>query len=219
MHHTYMKASYLVIIAVLLLSILTGIYFYNRMPVVMVSHWNTIGEPNGYMSRFWGLFLMPIIGIMCFVLFVALPMIDPLKHNVEKFREYFDLFIVIFFLFLFYIYLLTILWNLGYIINIKITTLLIPAFSILFYYAGILIENSQRNWFIGIRTPWTLSSDYVWNKTHALGGKLFKIGGVLMILGIFFQKWAMLYLLVIILVIALWPVVYSYHVFKTEKKH
>ncbi|MEM1558578.1 MAG: SdpI family protein [Candidatus Bathyarchaeia archaeon] len=57
--------------------------------------------------------------------------------------------------------------------------------GLLLFYTGILCENAKKNWFIGIRTHWTLSSDRVWETTHKLGGKLFKTTGVIGILGVF----------------------------------
>ena len=68
------------------------------------------------------------------------------------------------------------------------TKFIIPAFAVLLFYIGILIKHAKRNWFIGIRTPWTLSSDKVWDKTHALGGKLFQVSAVITLGGIFFDK-------------------------------
>jgi len=60
---------------------------------------------------------------------------------------------------------------------------LAPGLFVLFYYLGILMQHSRRNWFVGIRTPWTLSSDVVWEKTHKRGGLVFKACAVLVLAG------------------------------------
>ena len=99
------------------------------------------------------------------LLFVAIPRIDPLKANIEKFRTFYDRFVVLFMVFFFYFYLLTILWNMG--VQYNFNQVLAPAFGGLFYYIGVMIEHAKRNWFVGIKTPWTLSSENVWDKTHA----------------------------------------------------
>jgi uncharacterized membrane protein len=96
--------------------------------------------------------------------------------------------------FLFYLYLLMILWNIG--MRFQMPQLLAPAFGILFYYAGVLTEKAKRNWFIGIRTPWTLSSEEVWERTHRIGGKLFKIAGVITLLGIVLPGYLMLFIFI-----------------------
>ena len=182
----------------------------------MASHWNFQGEVDGYISKFWGLFLMPFISVGLFLLFVFIPKIDPLKVNIEKFRKYFDWFIVLIALFLFYIYLLTVFWNIGSRFDMGQFT--IPALGILFYYCGVLIENAKRNWFIGIRTPWTLSSDSVWEKTHKIGGKLFKIAGIIAVFGIFFPNYTFLFVLIPVISVAIYTAAYSYFEYQKELK-
>ena len=93
----------------------------------------------------------------------------------------------------------------------------IPTLGLLFYYTGILIEHTQRNWFIGIRTPWTLSSEEVWKKTHKLGGRLLKISGIVALLGIFFQDLALLFAIVLPLFSVLFTVFYSYFEYSKTK--
>lgn len=209
-----MKKTEIIILGIILLSFIVGIYFYPLMPDKIASHWNIQGQVNGYMPKFWGLFLMSFISIGLFLLFVLIPKIDPLKANIEKFRRYFDRFILVLFAFLFYLYLLTIFWNVG--IRFNITQFLAPAFGILFYYCGVLIENAKRNWFIGIRTPWTLSNDKVWEKTHKIGGKLFKAVGIIAFLGIFFPNYALFFILLPVILVSIYTVIYSYFEYRKE---
>jgi len=211
-----MKKSYLVIIILILISFGLGIYFYPQMPDKMASHWNIKGEADGYMSKFWGLFLMPIILLGLFLLFILIPKIDPLKENIAKFRKYFDGFIVLIMVFLFYIYLLSIAWNFGK--RFDMGRMMVPALDILFYYCGILIENAKRNWFIGIRTPWTLSNEKVWERTHKIGGKLFKIAGLIAFLGIFFPNYVFYFILVPALLFTFYTIIYSYFDYQKETK-
>jgi len=204
----------LAILLIILLSFVIGFYFYPRMPEMMASHWDDQGVVNGYMSKCSSLFFMPFISLFLFLLFVLIPKIDPLKENIEKFRKYYEGFILLIILFFFYIYLLTLYWNLGYKFNMVV--FLIPAFSVLFYCCGTLIEKARRNWFIGIRTPWTLSSDSVWEKTHKLGGKLFKINGIIALLGLFFQEWAFFLVIVPTIFLAIYLALYSYFEYQKE---
>jgi len=203
-----MRKSELIVLVIVLLSFAIAVHFYPQMPEKMASHWNAKGQVDGYMSRFWGLFLMPTISLGLLVLFILIPMIDPLKENIEKFRTYFDGFIVLLILFLFYIYLLTIFWNIG--MRFNMTRLLAPALGALYYSIGILTENAKRNWFIGIRTPWTLSDDRVWDKTHKIGGRLFKIAGIIALLGFFFPSIAIYFMVVPVILVAVYTFVYSY---------
>jgi len=189
-----MRKSSVIILLIILASFIAAIYLYPQMPDEMASHWNFKGEVDDYLPKFWGLFLMPIISLGLFLLFLLIPKIDPLKANIEKFRKYFDGFIVLIIVFLFYIYFLSIAWNLGK--RFDMGQMMVPALGILFYYCGILVENAKRNWFIGIRTPWTLSNEKVWERTHKIGGKLFKISGVIAFLGIVLPKYAVFFVLI-----------------------
>lgn len=211
-----MRKSEIIIFGIILISFAIGIYYYPQMPEKLASHWNAQGQVNGYMSKFWGLFLMPIISVGMLLLFILIPRIDPLKSNIQQFRKYFDGFVVLIMVFLFYLYILTIFWNSGYTFNM--ITFLSPAFAILFYYTGILIENAKRNWFIGIRTPWTMSSDKVWDKTHKVGGKLYKITGVVTLLAIFFETYAIYIIVVPLIMVSIYTVVYSYFEYQKEIK-
>lgn len=209
-----MKKSVIIVLLIILISFIVGIYFYPQMPDKMASHWNSKGEVDGYMSKFWALFLMPFISIGLFLLFVLIPKIDPLKANIEKFRKYFDTFIVLLILFLFYLYLLTIFWNIG--VKFSMNQVLPPAFGILLFYSGILIEKAKRNWSIGIRTPWTLSNEKVWEKTHQVGGKLFKFAGVIAFLGVLFPGYAVLFVLIPVILATVYTVIYSYFEYQRE---
>jgi len=199
-----------------MISFIIGISFYSLLPDKVASHWNAKGEVDGYMSKFGGLFLMPVISLVLLLLFIIIPKIDPLKHNIEKFRKYFDGFIVLMMLFLFYLYILTILWNIG--VRFNFVHLLVPIFSIFFYYCGILIQKAQRNWFIGIRTPWTLSNEQVWNKTHKIGGILFKIAGIISLIGILLTEYALFFVICPVILASLFPVIYSYFAYQKLTK-
>ncbi len=199
-------------LAILMLAV--GAFSYPRMPETVAVHWNAQGIANGYGPRLQAAFLLPLIMIGLSALLLFIPEIDPLKANIEKFRKDYNGFILAFALFFFYLYILTTLLNLG--VSFNLNQFLVPGFGIFIYCAGVLLGKARRNYFIGIRTPWTLSSDTVWAKTHRLGGLLFKTAGVLAILGILAPNLAMLFLLVPILAAALITVVYSYIAFRAE---
>ena len=203
-----MRKSEIIISAIILLLFFIGIYFYPQMPEKMASHWNARGQVDGYMSKLWGLFFIPLVLIALAFLFTVIPKVDPLKANIEKFRKYYDGFIILFFIFMLLVQLQVILWNLG--IKISPNTFVPVISGILFFYVGVLCENAKRNWFIGIRTPWTLSSERVWEKTHKISGKLFKIAGVIAFAGVFFQNYASLLILIPVILVATYAIIYSY---------
>ncbi len=210
-----MRKSEIIALGIILLAFAIATYFYPKMPDRVASHWNTQGQVDGYMSRFWGLFLIPLISSILLLFFFLIPRIDPLKENIEKFRSYFDGFVVLLIAFLFYIFLLTIIWNAGRRFNM--TRAIVPSLGILFFYIGVLLENAKRNWFIGIRTPWTLSSEAVWDKTNKMGGRLFKAAGIIALLGFILPGYA-LYLVVAPVVLAAgYLIVFSYFEYQKSK--
>jgi uncharacterized membrane protein len=164
---------------------LAGLLLWNRLPDQMASHWNIHDQVDGYMPKFWGVFLLPLITLGLFVLFLVVPSMDPLKANIALFREAFNLFIVLMVGFMIYIYGLTLAWSLGYT-GFRMSGAMLPAIGLLFIFIGFMLRQARRNFFIGIRTPWTLSSDTVWNETHRAGAVLFMISGVLAFIGGFF---------------------------------
>src|SRR3989338_4714733 len=127
-----MKYANALIFAIVVLSFVVAAWLYPTMPALMASHWDINGQVDGYTSKFWGLFLMPIIALAMWLLFLLIPRIDPLKSNLAKFRKYFDGLMVLMVLFFVYIYKFTILWSLGWQSDIR--RWLAPALAVLFWY-------------------------------------------------------------------------------------
>lgn len=208
--------SEIIIVGIALLAFLVSIYFYPQMPEKMASHWNAQGQVDGCMPKFWGLFLMPFVLVGIALLFIAIPRIDPLRANIEKFRKYYDGFVILFCIFMLCGQYFILLWNLG--IRISPNVFFPIGLGLLFFYIGIVCEKAKRNWFVGIRTPWTLSNDKVWEKTHKIGGKLFKIAGVVVLIGMFFQKYVLFFILVPVGLIAVFSLVYSYFEYQKQTR-
>jgi len=202
------RKSQIIIAGIVLLAFIISVYFYPQMPEKMATHWNAAGEVDGYMSKSTALLSIPLVLVGIVLLFAIIPKIDPLKANIEKFRKYYDGFIVLLSIFILSIHYQIILWNLG--VKISPSVILPVGLGLLFFYIGILCENVKRNWFVGIRTPWTLSNDIVWEKTHKIGGKLFKVVGIIVFIGVFFQRYILLFILVPVLTITAYTLIYSY---------
>ena len=209
-----MKISDILMLALLVISFLIAWYFYPALPDQIASHWNVHGEVDGYLSKFLALFLTPFALVSLSAIFLLIPRIDPLKDNIAKFRRYYDGFFILFFVFLIFLQLYIVYWNLGH--RIAPGFVISVGLGLLFYYIGILCEHTKRNWFIGIRTPWTLSSDKVWEKTNKLGGILLKITGMITFVGILFQTMMLYFILVPFGVTVVVVVFYSYVEFKRE---
>ncbi len=205
-----------IILLIIVLSFVASLVFYPRLPENMATHWNAQGEVDGYTSRFWGAFLNPLVLLGVTLLLLFIPRIDPLKENIMKFQDFYYGFIVIFCVFMLLVHLQILLWNVGIKISIN---LFVPLISgVLFYSAGVLMEKAKRNWFIGIRTPWTLSSDVVWEKTHKIGSVLFKICGAFAIVGAFFRSYSVYFIIIPLLASSAYLIFYSYVEFQKENR-
>jgi len=198
----------LVNIILVAVAFIAAAFIYPALPERVASHWNIAGDVDGYVGRFWGAFLLPFVALGMCVLFFAVPRFDPKRNNIEKFGKIFDLFVLVLLIFLFYIYALTLFWTFGYRFNMG--QFMAPGLAIIFFAAGKLIQKSEPNWSIGIRTPWTLSNETVWRKTHALGGKLFMATAVLTLVGALFPSLAFWFFIVPVILSSVISVVYSY---------
>jgi uncharacterized membrane protein len=203
------RTTIIVASIVILTATIASAIVYPRLPEMAASHWNAAGQVDGYMPRFWAAFLMPLISVGLLLLFLAIPSIDPLKANIVKFRGYFNGFITLIIVFMLFIHGVTLAWNLGYD-QFNIGNAIVPAVGLIFIFAGVMMMKAKRNFFIGIRTPWTLSNDTVWDETHKLGGKLFIGAGIISMLSIFFGENGIWILLPVALLAGFVPVVYSY---------
>lgn len=201
---------------IVLLCFAAGFSFYPQLPDQIASHWNAAGAVNGYIPKFWGVFLMPIVATVMLVLFMLIPKLDPRAANIKKFQTAFDAFIVAMMLFLAYLYALTILWNLGR--ELSMNLLVPPALGVLFIVAGNLIGRAEPNWFIGIRTPWTLSNDAVWRKTHKVGGPLFQAAGVVSILSVVWPQHSFSVTMTAIIAAGIYSVIFSYFEYQKERR-
>jgi len=211
-----MRTMQIAAAALVVLAFLTAFWVYPSMPEKVASHWNAEGNVDGHMGRDFGVFFMPALSLAMLAFFFILPKIDPLRKNYKAFQKEYETFIVLIIGFFYYVYLLTLAINLGYMLNI--TQFLAPAFGMLFIYTGTLIEKAKQNWFVGVRTPWTLASESVWDKTHAITGKLFKAAGLVAFLGVAMPSFGLMASIAILLAAAVFSFVYSYVEFEREKK-
>lgn len=196
---------------------LLTIVFYNKLPDLILIHWNASGEIDGYGPKFFGAFMAPVIMIFTWTGMKYLPKVDPRKSNYEKFEKSYSLIVSLLITFFLVLHVVTLLAAMGY--EISIDKIVPSIVGILFIVIGNYLPKSKSNYFYGIKTPWTLSSDVSWRKTHRLGGKLFIISGVGIILSSLLLKGNIKVVVVMIAIFAsvLIPVVASYIYAKNDR--
>ena len=186
------------------------ILFYDKLLEQIPIHWNLAGEVDNYASKSFGAFFSPIIMVLIWVGMLLLPNIDPKKTNYKKFESSYEIVIGVIVTFLFGLQMAIILVALGY--NISIDKIMMLMMGIMFVIIGNYRPKAKSNFFYGIKTPWTLSSDISWRKTHRLGGKLFVISGVLIIIStlLFQGKYRTIFMIFALICTAIIPIVASY---------
>ncbi|MFB3787946.1 MAG: SdpI family protein [bacterium] len=183
-----------------------------RIPV----HWGINGQPDRYGSKFEGLLSIPLVSCILFALFLAIPWLEPRRMNLERSQKAYKAIIIGLFLFMLVLQGTMVFSALGY--PFGMSQIVPTGVGLLFLLIGNYMGKMRSNFFMGIRTPWTLSSDLSWNKTHRLGGKLFAGFGVLMMILPWLVDGSVLFgfLIAGIVIVALVPIVYSYVVWKSD---
>ena len=186
-----------------------------RLPDRVISHWNAQGQPDGWSSRLFLAALMPALMAGLALLFLALPRIDPLRRNYELHGGTYWTIVNVVFLVLAGIHVVTLGANMGW--NVRIEQWVPIAVGILFIVIGNLMSRIRPNWFMGIRTPWTLSSEVVWRKTHRLGGYLFVAAGIcIAAVAVGDPRWGVAAAIAGAGVAAVVPIVYSYLLWRRQ---
>lgn len=215
----YKKKSDIYNVIIIACSILLTIIVYNKLPDLVPTHWNTMGEIDKYSPKAFGAFMAPVIMIFTWSGMKFLPKIDPRKKNYEKFDKSYSVIVSILLTFFLVIHTVTLLAALGYGISIeKIIPLIV---GVLFIVIGNYLPKSKSNFFYGIKTPWTLSSEVSWRKTHRLGGKLFVVAGIVCILSSFLLNGNIkaVVFFIAIMIAAIVPIVASYFYAKNDKEN
>jgi uncharacterized membrane protein len=199
------------------LALIVSIWAYGQLPPTVATHWNLRGTPDGYSSRLMAVLIMPIVTVVLTTLFNVLPRFDPRRENYAKFMGTYWLIVNAVMLFLLATHGVVIAHGLGY--SVRVDRIMPLGVGLLFIVLGNYLTRVEPNWFIGIRTPWTLSSDTVWRKTHRTGGALMVLGGLALAIGAFLPGPGFLVMFIITAIVAgVIPVVMSFILWKREKR-
>lgn len=186
-----------------------------RLPERMPMHWNIAGEVDRYGSRAEGALLLPLVMVATWAMMRVLPRIDPRRASYAKMAGTYDLVITIVLASLLVLHVTILAVALGYPVDVSTVAPLVV--GAVFMVIGNVLPRARPNWWFGIRTPWTLSNDRVWARTHRVGGYAMLAAGLGMVMVAFVPgSGAKLALLVLTGLCALVPVVYSYFAWRQE---
>jgi len=202
-----------VILILIVLGFALGVYFYPSLPDRVPVHWNLKGQVNGYGSKFFGAFGLASINLGMYLLFIVLPYIDPKRKNYESFQSTYQYLKYLLILFLLGLEVTTLLIATGVVVNKPVFIQIMV--SLLFILLGNVMGRFKHNYFVGIKTPWTLANEEVWRKTHRMAAPLWVIGGIINILlavtGLNFNGIGFIIIMVTIVIV---PIVYSYIIYQ-----
>jgi uncharacterized membrane protein len=194
---------------------LVGALCWNHVPDRIPVHWNIHGEVDGYGGKFTGLVLLPLVMLGIYTLLLVLPRLDPGRANYPTFANAYYLIRLTLTLFFCCIYAVSILVALGY--HVSMNTVIGLAMGLLFIVLGNVMGKIRPNWFVGVRTPWTLSSKLSWTKTHRLAGWLFILMGlVAAVWGVIETPWMFVVMMAVDGVSVVSLMVYSYLVYAKD---
>jgi uncharacterized membrane protein len=190
---------------------------YPRMPNRVPVHWGISGEPDRWGSRFEGALLFPVLMLGAWALLRFLPRIDPRAPNYAKMQSTYDFVVNLALTMMFVVHVMVLAAGLGYAVPVgRIMPVLVGA---LFATLGNVLPRARPNWWFGIRTPWTLSNDRVWARTHRVGGYAMTAAGIVILAGAALPgTWPFAVFIVAAAVAAIYPIVYSYIAWREETR-
>ena len=212
-----MKKIDWVLLGIITAMLLTGAIIYPKLPEQVPMHWNAAGEIDGFGSPLAGAFGIPLLTLGIFILLLVTPSIDPRRENYAKFSGVYNLLKVFLVLFMAFLYAVTLLAAFNR--QVKIGLFVKFALGLLFIFLGNYFGKIRHNYFFGIRTPWTLANETVWNKTHRLAGPLWVIAGLVSLIVAFIDHPVTFWIFMgCMMIAAIIPTVYSYLLYRRINK-
>ncbi|HWU67642.1 MAG TPA: SdpI family protein [Stenotrophobium sp.] len=214
-----MKSVRTLIVSAVFVAIAVGatIWLYPRLPAQVPVHWDMNGQANRYAPRFWGAAMWPLLIFGLAVLTVALPAISPRRFEIKPFAGLYGALMLVIQGVMLVIGMTALLVGAGF--ALPLSTIVPLAVGVLLMVLGNYMGKLRKNFFIGIRTPWTLASDAVWERTHRLAGWIFVLTGIAMVIATLAHAmpgWGLLVIVAVLLI----PYVYSFFVYRAlEGRH
>lgn len=188
---------------------------YRRLPARVPIHWNLHGQVDGWAGPLRASLLLPMLSLAVWMLLVALPRIDPRRENYAKFRGSYDLVVAATITLLVGVHMLVLAAGLG--VSVPVMRIVPVAIGGLMLVLGNVLPRARPNWWFGIRTPWTLSNDRVWTRTHRVGGYLLAGAGVVLLVAAAFPgAWTFALGVAAAIAAGFGSLVYSYFAWKQE---
>ena len=208
------KWKLLISSAVILLPMLAGVILWNKLPAKVPTHWGFDGTVDGWGSKAFAVFGLPLILLATHWICVFVTSLDP--KNKGQSQKVFGLILWICPLVSLFVGVSVYAGALGVALNVG--ALAMWAMALMFIVIGNYLPKCKQNYTVGIKVPWTLESEENWNATHRFGGKVWVMGGALIALCAFLPRVILFpVFLVLLTVLVFLPILYSYLYYRKHR--
>lgn len=190
---------------------LISLFVYPRLPNPTPSHWNINGKVDGYSSPLVAVLMTPGMMVLALLLFLVLPKASPKNFKMESWIDVYHTIMALIMALFLIIHIVVLRAGLGY--EVEMVKVLISSILLFFAVIGNFMGKVRRNFWVGVRTPWTLANETVWNLVHRRAGRLWLVGGLIGAVAVWLGLpfWAAF---VFLMVISLYPVLDSYLIWR-----
>lgn len=208
------NSSEIILWALMLMPFIYLATIWDSLPETIATHFNGSGEADGWGSKetlIWGPLVMLALS---YGVFLLIPSIDP-KQKIGAMGKKFE---AVKWIVVLLMVAVSILWMYSSLNGFSSINMLFVVFGIFFTLMGNFMPTIKHNYFVGIRTPWTLENETVWKKTHRMAGGWWLAGGIVIVLAslLLSNEWVLPVFITVTVVIALVPMVYSYLEYKKQ---
>lgn len=207
-----MKKLFFYKLLIVLVMIIVWSFCYTKLPDVVPTHWWPSWLPDATWNKLINIVLFPALTLLIVILFPILSKIDPRKENYEKFAKVWEIFQFSIIWFFAYMYFVILYLSLNP--EISITKFMMFWLWVLFIIIWNYLWKIRQNYFVGIKLPWTIENEEVWNKTHRFSGKLFLFWWTILFISWFLGFYPILVFIITLIFIIIVPVLYSYVIYK-----
>jgi len=197
-------------IIIVILMFVAGAMLYGYLPDLIPTHWGFEGQPNQWSPKMWGAWLIPGLSLLFLILFPLLPRLDPKHENYEKFKKPWGIIQTALIAYFAYMYAVTMYVTFYPQYNAMVGRAVVFGMGILFVILGNVMGKVRQNYFVGLKTPWTLDDPEVWQKSQRFAGWMFVLAGLAFIVQAIIWFAILPVFIGLMAVIVVLPIAYSY---------
>ena len=209
------KSRIIISSIIILLPMIFGLIMWDKLPDTMTTHWGADGNADGFSGKVFAVFGLPAITLILHFVCLLFTLFD------KKQKEQNPKALGMIFWILPVVSLFTngIMYRTAFGKEFNMEWLMPALLGAMFICMGNYLPKVKQNRTLGIKVSWALNNEENWNKTHRLGGKVWVVGGLIMLFSVFLPLTAMVWIMVcVIAVMVIVPIVYSYYIYKQHQK-